>query len=112
MKRLIKLTLPLVAALCVFVASGAVLAGDGHGKKHRMNHYFEKLDTNGDELISRQEQLDAAAKRFDAADANGDGMLSKEEIKQSHMQHRKDRKDRKDKKQHRKEDSSMQEQDS
>ena len=104
MKRSIKLTLPLVAALCVFVASGAVLAGDGHGKKHRMQHYFEKLDTNGDELISRQEQMDAATKRFDATDANGDGMLSKEEIKQAHMQHRMD------KKKHSKEVSTMQEQ--
>jgi hypothetical protein len=106
MKRSIKSTLPLVAALCAIVASGMVLAGDGHGKKHRMNHYFEKLDTDGDGLISRQEQLDAAAKRFDATDANGDGMLSKEEIKQSHMQHRKD------KKKHRKEDSAEQEQES
>jgi len=40
---------------------------------------WERIDTNGDDLISAQEHLTGAEKMFDILDADGDGQLSKGE---------------------------------
>jgi Ca2+-binding EF-hand superfamily protein len=42
-------------------------------------HRFEKLDTNHDGRVSRDEMLGKATARFDSADANKDGTLTPEE---------------------------------
>ena len=87
----------LAAAALTF--SGAALAehhegGDGH-KKGKKGHYFEKVDTNGDGQISKEEHMTAAEERFTKMDTNGDGAITKEEVqekmKKMHGKYKKDK---------------------
>lgn len=57
--------------------SGPVMAGE-HGGKHH-GKMFEKHDTNGDGVITKEEALSHAEARFDKMDADGDGSVTKEE---------------------------------
>ncbi len=41
--------------------------------------WFERMDTNGDHKISRQEYLDAMGRRFDKLDADHDGNVDMKE---------------------------------
>lgn len=50
---------------------------------------FEKVDTNGDGMISEAEHTAASDKMFDESDADNNGSVSKAEMK-SHMEAKKD----------------------
>lgn len=81
-----------LTALLASVGATAALAehhGDKHGKKGKDHKaYYEKIDANGDGMISRDEFVKNATermdKRFSALDADGDGMVSKDEMKKGH----------------------------
>ena len=60
-------------------------------------HKIEKLDTNKDGKVSRDEMLSGATTRFDQADSNKDGALSDAEKKAAHDKHAQERFTNKDK---------------
>ncbi len=78
MKKLIML-----AALGLVVQTAPVLAGhheDGEGKK---GAWMEKVDTNGDGVISKSEFLTHAEEKFAKKDKDGNGEITKEEAKEA-----------------------------
>jgi Ca2+-binding EF-hand superfamily protein len=72
----------------VAMTSGAVLA-DNHGD-HKKGKMMERVDTDGDGMISKAEFMAKHESKFMEMDVNGDGSLSKDEMKDS----RQDRKDK------------------
>ena len=77
------------AALVVYANPAAGPHGAHHGRG------FERLlkaaDANGDGVLSRDEALAFAAKRFDALDANHDGNLTADEVRAGLQQKRAER---------------------
>lgn len=49
------------------------------GKRGERGDWFARLDSDGDGMISRDEFMAPALKRFDRADADGDGIVTPEE---------------------------------
>ena len=70
MKRCLILT----TALLLISASSAFAHGD------KAEHWFDRLDTNKDGIITQAEMEARGAERFAKIDANGDGMISAEEF--------------------------------
>lgn len=78
-------------ALSLVLASPAIAmhhgsASGADSEKGGKASRFDKMDTNGDGKISRDEFVAMAAKRFDKMDANGDGSLSQDEMKRPRKQ--------------------------
>lgn len=65
----------------------------GHGMMGRgmMGHAMKGVDANGDNVITRDECIAAALKKFDAADANHDGKLTKDERRAAMHAHMRER---------------------
>jgi len=100
----------LMAALlgAVTMTSGAVMAEHHEGKmmgkhKHKM---MEKIDTNGDGLISKSEFMAGQVEKFKKMDLNGDGSLSKEEKKAAYQARKEQRHEMKEKRKMMKEEKS------
>lgn len=55
-------------------------------------HYFAKIDTNNDGMISKAEHDAFGEQMFTNADTNGDGMISMDEMKAMKMQEMSDMK--------------------
>lgn len=73
-----KLILPLlIAALAMPVAA---MACPGKGDAKRGAH-FQKMDTNGDGVVTADEHAAMAAQRFTKMDADGDGKVTRDEMK-------------------------------
>lgn len=74
-----------VSAAVMALSSAPALADDFGGKmEHKGDHgakMFEKHDTNGDGVISKDEALSAAEARFDKMDTDGDGKVTQDEAK-------------------------------
>ena len=75
----------LTAAVAVMMTAPAAMAGE-HGKMEfgKGEHHakmMEKVDTDGDGKVSREEFINSHAARFDKMDTDGDGFLSEEEMK-------------------------------
>ncbi len=68
----------LIAAACIIgvAASAAAASGKSRGGGDR----FDKMDTNGDGIVTAAELDARQAALIDAADANGDGGLTAEEL--------------------------------
>lgn len=79
-----------LAAFGLATAALAAHADPGPFPQHRggFQRLLEAADTNGDGVLSRDEALAFAAKRFDALDANHDGQLTAEEVRASLRQKR------------------------
>ncbi len=77
--------LTILTALAVMVSIPFALAGEG-GKGHGKHgeKMFERHDTNGDGVISKDEFMDSAEERFKKMDADGNGEISKDEAKAHH----------------------------
>ncbi|MFK7839836.1 MAG: hypothetical protein AB8B83_05840 [Bdellovibrionales bacterium] len=86
-----KKILMLAAAIFAFGATPVLADGHGEGGKGKK---FEKHDTNGDGVISKDEFLDHASERFSKMDSNSDGTISKEEAKAGHEKRRAEMKER------------------
>jgi hypothetical protein len=86
-----KLILPLlIAALAMPVAA---MACPGKGDAKRGGH-FQKMDANGDGVVTADEHAAMAAKRFSKMDANGDGKITDDEMKKRwHKKHKKHKKE-------------------
>ncbi len=67
----------MMGAAALVLQASPVLA-DNHGGKHH-GKMFEKHDTNGDGVISKEEFLSHAEDRFSKMDTDGDGSVTKEE---------------------------------
>ena len=75
-----KLFLAAIAVSALSVASNTVMAEHhegGYGKGKMM----EKVDTNGDGMVSKSEFMAKHEEKFNTMDVNGDGNLSMEEMK-------------------------------
>lgn len=88
-----KLFLAAVAVSVLSIASGAVMA-EHHGdyKKGKM---MEKVDTNGDGMVSKAEFMAKHEGKFAEMDADGDGNLSKEEMQSARGEMKDKMKDKK-----------------
>lgn len=51
--------------------------------KHHGKKMFEKMDTNADSVIDRDEFMAGAARRFEMMDLDGDGSVTPEEAKEA-----------------------------
>ena len=81
-------------ALCVMAAPAfagsqdAKGAAGGHmGKGHmdgKMGQMWQKMDTNGDGQVSKDEFVNARGAMFDKMDTNGDGILQDSERQAAH----------------------------
>lgn len=70
-----------IAAASVLGSATLVAASDDdHAHRKGPKFFHEEMDTNGDQLISKDEIAAHAKARFDQVDANGDGKLSAEEM--------------------------------
>lgn len=74
----------LMLSAVLLTASAVPAFADSHGGKHHKGKMFEKHDTNGDGVISKDEFLGHAQERFSKMDADGNGEVSKEEAKAAH----------------------------
>ncbi len=72
-------------AFAVVAPSFVAMAKDHGGKKghHNGEKMFERGDTNGDGVISKDEFLKGAEERFNKMDLDGNGEVTKEEAKQA-----------------------------
>jgi Ca2+-binding EF-hand superfamily protein len=80
-----KLLLTTALGLCAMGIAATPALADHHMDdkpykpgKHKM---FEKMDADGDGVISKAEFIQAHEKRFNELDADGNGTISKEEAK-------------------------------
>jgi len=72
-----KFILPLlIAAMAMPVAA---MACPGKGDSKRGGH-FQKMDANGDGVVTAKEHASMAAERFTKMDANNDGKLTSDEM--------------------------------
>jgi len=57
--------------------------GEGHGPKHGdfAARFFDKIDTNGDGAIDKNESAQKAEQMFAHMDDNGDGVVTQDELK-------------------------------
>ncbi len=102
-----KIILGAMIAAIPFAFAGMAMA-DHHGGK-KMDRMFEKHDTDQDGVISKEEFLAHAEKRFIDMDEDGNNEISKEEAKahKEKMKEKwKDKKKKHDKKKHDKEKSA------
>lgn len=76
----------LMAALLggVALSSGAALAMGDHHKGDYKGKMMERVDTNGDGMVSKSEYMAKNKMKFNKMDANGDGKLSKMEMKKAY----------------------------
>ena len=70
------------AILGLSIASNAAIA-DNHGHGDKKGKMMEKVDTDGDGKVSKEEFMAKHEKMFTKMDADGDGYLSKEEMKKA-----------------------------
>lgn len=86
-----KLLVVAMATMVLSTSSAFAQMGEGeHGvrggnSEKRIEHMFEKNDTDHDGVISKAEFLASAEERFAKMDADGDGKITKEEASAHHQ---------------------------
>ncbi|HSN20819.1 MAG TPA: hypothetical protein VLS49_09085 [Usitatibacter sp.] len=80
--------LGLASAALVVYADPAAGPQGGHRHGHGFGRLLKAADANGDGVLSRDEALAFAAKRFDSLDANHDGQVTADEVRASFQQKR------------------------
>jgi Ca2+-binding EF-hand superfamily protein len=97
----------LMAALMGGVAmSSATVMAHNHGGGEYKGKMMEKVDTNGDGMISKDEFLARHEEMFDKMDTDGNGSLTPEEMKEARGEMREKMKERMEKRKEMKESSS------
>lgn len=97
MKKLMAFT-----ALALAVSTAPALA-EQHGEGGHKGGMFEKHDTDGDGVISKDEFLSHAEERFSTMDADGNGEVSKDESKAARQSMKEKMKERREKRQEKRE---------
>lgn len=86
--------IPMMAAFAL--SAGAATAEPNADRKAKMEQraqkHMEKVDTNKDGNISREEATAAAMKRFDRMDLNGDGQITPQERQDMKAKYKAERK--------------------
>ena len=75
-----KLIAAIAAASVLGSATSVAASGDDHGHRKWPKFSIEEMDTNGDQMISKEEIAAHAKARFDQVDTNDDGKLSADEM--------------------------------
>ncbi len=92
------LTLASILSVLAFAPAFAQEAPKEDGPEGKGGGRFEKVDTNGDGFVTKEEMLTAHRDRIDKMfvklDTDKDGKLSKEELKKGHEEMRSKWKDR------------------
>ena len=78
----------LVAALGVCAAMPAAAANMNKDHSKKMDKWFNKMDANGDGMISESEHEAFGERMFEEADSNEDGMISRKEMRAQHERER------------------------
>jgi len=90
-----KTTTTTAAALIagMMAIAGSAWADDADTTSAKRGERLKQLDTNGDQMISKEEAAadPMLARRFDSIDANGDGQITRDEMRTAMSQHRGDR---------------------
>ncbi|MDT8375680.1 MAG: hypothetical protein RQ867_02960 [Mariprofundaceae bacterium] len=81
-----KLMLPLLIAALAMPVAAMACPGKGGGKP---GGHFQKMDTNGDGVVTADEHAAVAAQRFSKMDANSDGQITSDEMKAGWKEKRK-----------------------
>ena len=95
MKKLLAFT-----AVALAMSMTPALA-DNHSDKGGKGKMFEKHDTNGDGVISKDEFMSHIEERFNALDTDGNGEISEEEVKAKRAAMKDKMKERKEKREDR-----------
>ena len=84
------------AALALLGGTASAQGGPGDGPKmgRFTDRAFERLDSNGDGVISEDEMETRRADRFDFADDNNDGEITKEEFSSAAQRRREEMRNR------------------
>lgn len=86
-----------MACAAVMMSTPALADYDGkHEKKmeKKVQYYFDKLDANGDGVITRSEHNDFATKMFEETDADNSDTLTVAELKDQKKEEWKEMKDK------------------
>ena len=75
-----KLIAAIAAASVLGSATWVAASGDDYGHRKGPKFSIEEMDTNGDQMISKDEIAAHAKARFDEVDGNGDSKLSADEM--------------------------------
>lgn len=85
MKKTVMMVLILLGAVTLLGYNSALAKGP-HGQKGE-KAYFDKMDTDKDGKISKEESMAKHDERFNAMDADSDGFLTKEEYHKAWKKH-------------------------
>src|SRR5690606_42091053 len=89
MKTIINRTTILASSFALTLAVTSIAAAGNHGHgKDRGALMFDRLDTNKDGVVSREEAKNVGDERFSRRDSNKDGAITEAEVKGAHEQRR------------------------
>ena len=90
-----KSLIAVVSAMFIGGSAFSAMAGNHGGDKHpegghhkHMDKMFDRMDSNSDGAVSKDEFISHAEKRFMKMDADNDGSVTKEEAKKHHEEKR------------------------
>jgi hypothetical protein len=72
--------LSMCAAMPALANSNKTMHGKDYSDSARTDHWFKKIDTNGDGMISKSEHDSFGDRMFNEADTNNDGAISRDEM--------------------------------
>lgn len=72
------------ALTLAIVFAGGLAASPALADKTKADAWFDRLDQNGDGVITQEESLAKAQRRFKKLDADGDGQISEAEFMARH----------------------------
>lgn len=102
-----KLFITAITIGALSLSATAVMAMGGHDEGHQKGKMMERIDTNGDGVVSKEEFMAKHAEKFDKIDVDGNGSLSKEELKEAHGKMKEKRSQMREKRQERKQERKL-----
>jgi Ca2+-binding EF-hand superfamily protein len=84
----------LTAVSLLLVTSPAFADNHGDKRGHKMEEVMDKIDKNGDGIVTEQEFIEVHKEQFDTLDENGDGEVTEDELKSAHKRMKEKRHDK------------------